>query len=75
VGVVTRSPRRDKACDGPAQIDDPLLPGTAITIADDEVDDPKCFRFRSAVIVIPLRNLAYALPPPPPPPPPPTGGS
>ncbi len=61
VGVVTRSPQRDKACDGRNTVRDPLEPGVAPDITVD-VSNPECYRFRSAVLVIPLRNLVQGIP-------------
>jgi type IV pilus assembly protein PilW len=60
VGVVARSPQRDKACDGPATVPDPLEPGVKPDVTPD-VPDPQCYRFRSAVLVIPLRNLMLGI--------------
>ncbi len=58
VGVVTRSPQRDKACDGPATVPDPLDAAATVSV---DVADPQCYRFRSAVLVIPLRNLVHGI--------------
>ena len=61
VGVVTRSPQREKAnaeglCE--ASSAKPRLFGVEI---DPPEDDWQCFRYRSAVVVIPLRNLVLGM--------------
>lgn len=58
IGVVTRSPQRDKDCTGPATVADPLEPANNITV---DVSDPQCYRFRSATVVVPLRNLVLGI--------------
>ena len=57
VGMVTRSPQREKAnasgvCE--ASSDKPVLFGEVIT---PDVSDWQCYRYRSTVVVVPLRNL------------------
>lgn len=61
VGVVTRSPQREKpnaagVCE--ASSAKPRLFGVEITPAE---TDWQCFRYRSAVVVIPLRNLVLGI--------------
>ena len=58
IGVVTRSPQRDKDCTGPATVADPLEPATTIAV---DVADPQCYRFRSVTVVVPLRNLVLGI--------------
>ncbi len=58
IGVVTRSPQRDKDCTGPTTVADPLDPATNIAV---DVADPQCWRFRSATVVVPLRNLVLGI--------------
>jgi len=57
VGVITRSPQREKTnangqCE--ATPTKPQLFGEDITPSG---DDWQCYRYRSAVVVIPLRNI------------------
>lgn len=57
VGLVTRSPQREKAnaagvCE--ASSDMPVLFGETIT---PDVSDWQCYRYRTTVVVVPLRNL------------------
>jgi len=61
VGVVTRSPQREKpnalgVCE--ASTDKPVLFGAVV---EPDVSDWACYRFRSAVLVIPLRNLVLGI--------------
>jgi type IV pilus assembly protein PilW len=63
VGVVTRSTVREKAnaggtCEATDAASLPKLFGTAVT---SDVSDWQCFRYRSAVVVIPLRNLVIGI--------------
>lgn len=57
IGLVTRSPQREKAnaagvCE--ASSDKPVLFGETIT---PDVSDWQCYRYRTTVVVVPLRNL------------------
>ena len=57
VGLVTRSPQREKANAGgvcEASSDMPVLFGETIT---PDVSDWQCYRYRTTVVVVPLRNL------------------
>jgi len=62
IGLVTRSPQREKedkdgTCKASATMPaDPL--DTSKTVTPD-VTDWKCYRYRTAVVVVPLRNLAW----------------
>lgn len=61
VGVVTRSPQREKpnaagVCE--ASLEKPTLFGAVV---EPDVSDWACYRFRSAVLVIPLRNLVLGI--------------
>ena len=61
VGVVVRSPQREKAnasgvCE--ASLAKPQLFGAEV---EPDVSDWACYRFRSAVLVIPLRNLVLGI--------------
>jgi len=58
IGVVTRSPQRDRDCTGPTTVADPLEPANNIAV---DVADPQCWRFRSATVVVPLRNLVLGI--------------
>lgn len=61
LGLVTRSPQRDKPdADGNCQatLTLPQLFGEDI---EPDVDDWQCYRFRVAVVVVPLRNLVLGL--------------
>lgn len=64
VGMVTRSPQREKpdaagVCQ--ASTDKPVLFGA---VAEPDVADWRCFRYRTAVVVVPLRNLVLGYTPP-----------
>lgn len=59
IGLVTRSPQREKAdasgtCT--ASSAKPTLFGTTV---EPDVTDWQCYRYRTAVVVVPLRNLAW----------------
>lgn len=59
IGLVTRSPQRDKpdaAGNCSASAAQPVLFGT--TVAPD-VADWRCWRFRTTVVVVPLRNVSW----------------
>lgn len=61
VGVVVRSPQREKVnsagvCE--ASLAKPLLFGATV---EPDVPDWACYRFRTAVVVIPLRNLVLGI--------------
>lgn len=59
LGVVVRSPQRDKTdASGRCTTTDtkPTLFGVAV---EPDVSDWQCFRFRSATLVVPLRNLVW----------------
>lgn len=61
IGVVVRSPQREKAntagiCE--ASTAKPTLFGNTI---EPDVTDWKCFRYRSIVVVAPMRNIIYGL--------------
>lgn len=61
VGLVTRSPqieKRDAAGNCVATPTLPTLFGTAIT---PDVTDWQCYRFRTVIVVVPLRNLVMGL--------------
>ncbi len=63
IGVVTRSPQREKplasgACTASSGL--PVLFGAATTA---DVSDWQCFRFRTAQSVVPMRNLLMGLTP------------
>jgi type IV pilus assembly protein PilW len=62
VGVVTRSPQREKPLAGvcAASTGLPILFGVATTA---DVSDWQCFRFRSAQTIVPMRNLLLGLAP------------
>jgi len=62
VGVVTRSPQREKPdedgnCTATTAL--PQLFGAAIT---PDVTDWQCYRFRTAMVVIPMRNIVMGIP-------------
>lgn len=62
VGVVTRSPQREKPdengnCTASTAL--PQLFGAAIT---PDVTDWQCYRFRTAMVVIPMRNIVMGIP-------------
>lgn len=60
IGLVTRSPQREKenkqtgACEASAA--KPTLFGVTVT---PDVTDWKCYRYRTAIVIVPLRNLAW----------------
>ena len=61
MGVVVRSPQPEKAnssgqCE--ASLAKPQLFGAEV---EPDVTDWRCYRFRSAVLVIPLRNLVLGI--------------
>jgi len=62
IGIVTRSPQREKEnssgnCDASsAKPTDPF--NSAVTVEPD-VTDWQCYRYRSAIAIVPLRNLAW----------------
>jgi len=61
IGVVVRSPQREKAnnagvCE--ASLAKPVLFGATV---EPDVSDWACYRFRTAVLVIPLRNLVLGI--------------
>jgi type IV pilus assembly protein PilW len=63
IGLVTRSAQPDKPdasgnCTATAAM--PTLFGTAVTA---DVDDWRCYRYRTAIVVVPLRNLVMGLAP------------
>jgi len=62
LGIVTRSPQKEKPnADGDceASLAKPELFG--VTVEPDVVDDWQCYRYRSTVVVVPLRNLVLGL--------------
>jgi len=60
IGLVTRSPQREKEnkktglCEATATM--PTLFGNTVTA---DVTDWKCYRYRTAIVIVPLRNLAW----------------
>jgi type IV pilus assembly protein PilW len=61
VGVVVRSPQREKEnADGDCEASTakPTLFGAVV---EPDVTDWRCYRFRSAVVVVPLRNLVLGI--------------
>lgn len=61
MGIVTRSPQREKpnaAGDCEASLAKPQLFGTEI---EPDVDDWQCYRYRVSTVVVPLRNLVLGL--------------
>lgn len=64
VGLVTRSPQAEKPnpatglCEATATM--PTLFGAAVT---SDVTDWQCYRYRSAIVVVPLRNLVMGMTP------------
>ena len=59
IGLVTRSAQREKAnaagsCE--ASTDKPTLFGTTV---EPDVADWRCYRYRTAVVIVPLRNLVW----------------
>lgn len=63
IGLVTRSPQREKPnsagnCEATAAM--PSLFGAAVTA---DVADWQCYRYRSATLVVPLRNLVLGMVP------------
>jgi type IV pilus assembly protein PilW len=60
IGLVTRSSQREKenkntgVCDASASM--PTLFGSTVT---PDVTDWKCYRYRSAIVVVPLRNMIW----------------
>lgn len=63
VGVVTRSPQREKPDASGLCTATPTLPLLFGTQVQPDVPDWQCFRFRSAEVVVPLRNFAMGLTP------------
>jgi type IV pilus assembly protein PilW len=59
LGLLARSPQRDKACDATTAL--PRLFGAAVDVA---AADPswRCWRYRQAEVVVPLRNVAWGSP-------------
>jgi type IV pilus assembly protein PilW len=63
VGIVTRSPQREKpdaSGNCVASSAKPVLFGVTV---EPDVADWQCFRYRTAVAVVPLRNLVYGMTP------------
>ena len=64
IGVVTRSPQAEKAnpatgvCEATPTM--PTLFGNAVT---SDVTDWQCYRYRTAIVVVPLRNLVIGMTP------------
>jgi len=61
VGIVTRSPQREKPNDAgvcEASLAKPQLFGAEV---EPDVADWQCYRYRSAVLVVPLRNLVLGM--------------
>jgi type IV pilus assembly protein PilW len=61
LGLVTRSPQREKPdADGncSASLAKPQVFGTEV---EPDVDDWQCFRYRVSTVVVPLRNLVLGL--------------
>lgn len=59
MGIVTRSPQREKEDDAGncvATTDKPQLFGVDV---EPDVTDWRCYRFRTSVVVVPLRNLVW----------------
>ena len=65
VGIVTRSPQREKPPGGNVARCESTT--TAPTLFGDEITFPtadtdwRCFRYRESVVVVPLRNLVYGI--------------
>jgi type IV pilus assembly protein PilW len=63
MGIVTRSPQREKPDAGgncEASLDKPELFGAVV---EPDVADWQCYRYRVSVVVVPLRNLVLGLRP------------
>lgn len=63
IGIVTRSPQREKpdaSGNCAASSAKPVLFGVTV---EPDVADWQCFRYRTAVAVVPLRNLVYGMTP------------
>ncbi len=64
IGVVTRSPQAEKPNPGTGLCEAtptmPTLFGAAVTA---DVTDWKCYRYRTAIVVVPLRNLVIGMGP------------
>ena len=61
VGVVVRSPQREKpnaAGECEASLDKPRLFGNEV---EPDVLEWKCYRYRSAVVVVPMRNMLMGI--------------
>lgn len=63
IGLVTRSPQAEKpnaagVCEATAAM--PALFGEAVTA---DLDDWRCYRYRTSIVVVPLRNLVMGLTP------------
>jgi type IV pilus assembly protein PilW len=63
IGIVTRSPQREKPLAGGACAASTGLPPLFGTATTADVSDWQCFRFRTAQTIVPLRNLLLGLTP------------
>ena len=62
IAIVTRSPQREKenasgVCEASAA--KPTLPFSPVVTVEPDVTDWRCYRYRTVVAVVPLRNLAW----------------
>jgi type IV pilus assembly protein PilW len=60
LGVVARSPQRDKQCDATTTL--PQLFGADVDVSAADPASWRCFRYRRAETVVPLRNVAWGSP-------------
>jgi type IV pilus assembly protein PilW len=62
IGIVTRSPQREKpAADGSCTAT-PVMPKLFDADVASDVADWQCYRYRTAIVVVPLRNLVMGMP-------------